>query len=62
MAKTPVVDHQECISGRLWVEVSPEVFRLNDGAVSKIYNPAGAPEKKIQEALDSCPVPGIHWE
>ena len=62
MAKTPVVDHQECISGRLWVEVSPEVFRLNDCAVSKIYNPAGAPEKKIQEALDSCPVPGIHWE
>lgn len=62
MAKTPVVDQQECISGRLWVEVSPEVFRLNDRDVSEVYNPAGAPEKKIQEALDSCPVPGIHWE
>lgn len=62
MAKTPVVDQQECISGGLWVEVSPEVFRLNDGDVSEVYNPAGAPEKKIQEALDSCPAPGIHWE
>ena len=62
MAKTPVVDQRECISCGLWVEVCPEAYRLNDRDVSEVHNPSGAPEKKIQEAMDSCPVPGIHWE
>jgi ferredoxin len=24
-------------------------------------NPGGAPDEKIQEAIDSCPVSCIHW-
>jgi len=62
MAKTPVVDQEECISCGLCVEVCPGVFRLNDRDVSEVYNPTGAPEGKIQEAMDSCPVQCIHWE
>ena len=62
MSKTVVVDQQECISCGLCVEVCPEVFRLNDQDVSEVHNPAGAPEEKIQEAIDSCPVQCIHWE
>jgi len=62
MAKTPVVDQEECISCGLCVEVCPEVFRLNDRDVSEVYNPTGAPEGKIQEAMDCCPVQCLHWE
>jgi ferredoxin len=62
MSKTVVVDQQECISCGLCVEVCPEVFRLNDQDVSEVHNPTGAPEEKIQEAIDSCPVQCIHWE
>jgi len=62
MAKIPVVDQQECISCGLCVEVCPEVFLLNDRDVSEVHNPTGAPEEKIQDAIDGCPVPCIHWE
>jgi len=40
----------------------PEVFQLNDKDLSEVYNPTGASEEKIQEAMDSCPVQCIHWE
>ena len=62
MARTPVVDQEECISCGVCVDVCPEVFRLNDRDVSEVYNLTGAPEEKIQEAIDSCPVQCIHWE
>jgi ferredoxin len=42
--------------------VCPEVFRLNENlGHSEVINPHGAPEEKIQEALDQCPVQCIHW-
>ena len=62
MAKIPYVEQNDCISCGLCVEVSPEVFRLNDQDLSEVYNSAGASEEKIQEAIDSCPVQCIHWE
>jgi ferredoxin len=62
MSKNPMVDQEECISCGICVEISPEVFRLNDRDLSEVYDPAGAPEEKIQEAIDSCPVQCIHWE
>jgi ferredoxin len=62
MARTPVVNEQECISCGVCVDICPEVFLLNDRDVSEVYNPTGAPEEKIQEAIDSCPVQCIHWE
>jgi len=62
MSKVPVVDQPECISCGLCAEICPEVFRMNDQDVSEVYNPSGAPEEKIQEAIDSCPVQCIRWE
>jgi ferredoxin len=62
MAKTPVVNQDECISCGLCAEICPEVFRMNDQDISEVYNPAGAPPEKIQEAIDGCPVQCIHWE
>ena len=62
MLKSPVVNQDECISCGLCVEVCPEVFRLSDKDLSEVFNPTGAAEEKVQEAIDSCPVQCIHWE
>jgi ferredoxin len=62
MSQIPVVTQDEFISCGLCAEICPEVFRLNDKDLSEVYNPQGAPEEKIQEAIDSCPVQCIHWK
>jgi ferredoxin len=62
MGKTPMVDQEACISCGICVEICLEVFRLDDRDLSEVYNPAGTPEEKIQEAIDSCPGQCIHWE
>ena len=62
MARIPHVEPNDCISCGLCAETCPEVFRLNDQDLSEVYNPTGASEEKIQEAIDSCPVQCIHWE
>jgi len=35
---------------------------MNEENLAEVYNPAGAPELKVQEAIDNCPVNCIHWE
>lgn len=55
MARTPVAAEEDGIPRGVCVDMCPEVFRLNDRDVSEVYNPAGAPEEKNQEALDACP-------
>jgi ferredoxin len=60
MAKTVWVDREACISCGLCVSLVPEVFRFEDGK-SQAYNQAGAPEQKIQECVDGCPVGAIYW-
>ncbi len=62
MAKKPVVDQELCISCNLCVDTVPEVFRMNDENLAEVYDPAGASEEKIQEAIDGCPVNCIRWE
>ena len=62
MAKNVYVDKDECIGCELCVDTCPEVFRMTDDSVSEVINPEGAPEEKIQEAIDNCPVECIHWE
>ena len=54
MAETPVVDREECISGRVCGEVCPEVFRLNDRDVSEVCNPTGAPEERSRKPSTSA--------
>ncbi len=62
MPKIPYVDKKECISCGLCVEMVPEVFKLDDDDLAEVFDPEGASEDKIQEAVDACPVSCIHWK
>jgi ferredoxin len=62
MARKPYVDQDVCISCQLCVNSAPEVFRMNDDNLAEVYEPFGAPEETVQEAIDACPVNCIHWE
>ena len=62
MSKIPYVDQDECTGCGLCEEICPEVFRMNEDDVSEVYAADGAPEDKIQEAIDSCPVECIYLE
>lgn len=61
MAREAYVDQQICIGCGLCASIVPDVFQLNDEGVSEVHNQGGAPEEKIQQAIDSCPVNCIHW-
>lgn len=62
MPKIPYVDKKECISCGLCVEMVPEVFKLDDEDLAEVFDPEGASENNIQEAVDACPVSCIHWK
>ncbi len=69
MLRIPVVDQDTCIGCETCTLVCPEVFRMEEKEgghghdhKSVVYNPVGAPEGKIEQAMDSCPVSCIHWE
>jgi ferredoxin len=62
MARIPWVDQELCISCTLCVQAVPEVFCMCDKNVSQVCNPIGAPEVKIQLAIDGCPVSCIGWK
>lgn len=59
----PVVVEDECIACAACEEICPEVFRLHESlGFAQVLNPGGAPEEKIQEAIDACPVHCMHWQ
>jgi ferredoxin len=61
--RIPVINTEECIACGNCEQVCPEVFRLNEAlGHSEVINPSGAPEEKIQEAIDQCPAQAIHWQ
>ena len=60
--KQPVVDQKCCISCGLCISICPEVFRFNSAGTSECFDPSGAPEENIQQAIDGCPVQCISWE
>ncbi len=64
MAKRiPVIDADACIACGNCEAVCPEVFRLNESlGYSEVINPHGAPEERIQDAIDQGPVQCITWE
>lgn len=62
MANKPNIDQDICISCELCVTTAPGVFRMNDDNLAEVYDPTGAPEELIQEAIDTCPVNCISWE
>ncbi|HEY6008930.1 MAG TPA: ferredoxin [Geobacteraceae bacterium] len=62
MARKPYVDQDVCIGCQLCANTVPEVFRMNAENLAEVYDPEGASEESIQEAIDGCPVSCIHWE
>lgn len=61
MAKVPYVDKDECTSCGVCVENVPTVFRFDDDMKAEAFDPNGASEEEIQEAMDLCPAACIHW-
>ncbi|CAG0948364.1 ferredoxin [Geobacter sp.] len=62
MARTPWVDQEACISCGLCASICPGVFRFAENGKSEVYDPAGASEQEIQQAIDGCPVQCISWK
>ncbi len=62
MSRKPYVDKDACISCNLCADTVPEVFRMDADGLAEVFDPEGASEEQIQEAMDLCPVACIHWE
>lgn len=62
MEKRVWVDQDECISCGLCIEAVPEVFRFAANGKSEAFDPGGASEERVQQAMDNCPVSCIHWK
>lgn len=61
--RVPYIITYECIACGSCEEICPEVFRVNEEQQwAEVIDQAGAPEEKIQEAMDNCPTGCIHWE
>ncbi|HEU0265332.1 MAG TPA: ferredoxin [Geobacterales bacterium] len=62
MARVPTVEQEVCISCGLCVSACPGVFRLNASGKAECFDPTGASEQEIQQAIDGCPVSCILWQ
>jgi ferredoxin len=62
MAKVPYVDKEECTSCNVCVDMVSTVFQMDDDNKAEVYDPNGASESEIQDAIDVCPVSCIHWK
>ena len=74
MSRIPAIDSDCCIGCEVCTQLCPEVFRMDeddhdhdhdhghDHGKAVVYNPAGAPEDKIEVAMDNCPSACIYWE
>ena len=64
MAKTLVIDAEECMGCESCVELCPAAFAFDDGE-TKAYVIEGAEqceEDCVEEAIASCPAECIAWE
>lgn len=72
MNRIPVVDQECCIGCEVCTQICPGVFRMEGEEEghghdhhehkSIVFNPDGAPESLIEEAMDACPAACIHWQ
>lgn len=62
MNRRAIVDQDSCISCGLCISVCPGAFRFGASKKSECYNPDGATEEEIQQAIDGCPVQCISWQ
>ena len=56
------VDKDDCTSCHACTEEVPDVFKMDDDDLAEVYDPAGADEEAIQEAIEECPGECIHWK
>lgn len=54
------VDQDACIGCTLCTQMCPNVFEMDENGKSKVINPDGDSEEKIQQAIDACPVSCIN--
>ncbi len=63
MAKTVVIDTEECLGCEACVEACPEVFAFDDDATKAyVIDGAEAGADCVDEAIASCPAECITWE
>jgi ferredoxin len=61
--RVPVIDTDACIACGNCEAVCPEVFHLNENlGHSEVVSLFGAPEDRIQDAIDQCPAQCISWQ
>ena len=60
--KQAKVDKEKCIGCGTCTMVAEKSFKLGDDGKAEAIQPAGDPEEKLQEAVDSCPVQAISWQ
>lgn len=61
MKRVPLVNKAECTSCGVCVDTVPTVFRFDADNLAEAFDPDGADEASIQEAIDLCPVACISW-
>ncbi len=67
MSRIPAIDPDCCIGCEVCTQICPEVFSMKDSDNGHdhenaiVHNPTGAPESKIETAMDNCPSACIYW-
>ncbi|MCU0847885.1 MAG: ferredoxin [Spirochaetes bacterium] len=62
MARELYVDISECTGCEWCADDLPDVFEMNPEGVSRVRNPEGSSEDRIQHVIDNCPAECIHWK
>ena len=62
MSKVARVNKDVCIACGVCIDMLPAVFRFDADNLAEVYDPIGADEAAIQEAMDLCPVSCIVWD
>jgi ferredoxin len=63
MAKTVVIDEEECLGCEACVELCPDIFEFDsDTEKAIVIKPEGGDEECIEEAIGSCPAECITYE
>ena len=67
MSRIPAIDPDCCIGCEVCTQVCPEVFSMHESdddhghEKAMVHDPTGAPEEKIEAAMDNCPSACIYW-